>query len=103
MNRRTWFRLIPAWASLPMLLAKAAIADPMHADLQETLKFGLKCRRPVEFAFVALVAQKVNMGQLPRDMVLSQFNWAREKNSKVPFPYFEFGMRKRAAALGVAL
>ena len=89
--------------SLPVLLVRFAGADSEQANLEETLKFGLKCRRPTEFAFVELVVQKVNMGQLPRDMVLSQFDWAREKNAKVPFPYFEFGMRKRAAALGVSL
>ena len=102
MNRRTWLRMIPAWSAFS-LAAASALADPMEADLEETLKFGLKCRRPVEFAFLDTVVQKVNMGQLPRDMVLSQLKWAQEKNAKVPFPYFEFGIRKRAAALGVAL
>jgi hypothetical protein len=103
MKRRDWFRsAASAVCSLP-LAWQFALADPMQADLEETLKFGLKCRRPVEFAFVELVVQKVNMGQLPRDMVLSQFNWAREQSERVPFPYFQFGIKKRAAALGVDL
>ena len=75
----------------------------MQASFEETLKFGLKCRRQLEFDFVELVVQKVNQGQLPKDLVLSQFNWAREQNAKIPFPYFQFGMKKRAAAIGVDL
>ena len=103
MNRRRWFRAFGSAAlSLP-LVGKLALASPMQADLEDTLKFGLKCRRPLEFAFVELVVQKVNQGQLPKDLVLSQFSWAREQNAKVPFPYFQFGMKKRAAAIGVAL
>jgi hypothetical protein len=102
MNRRTWFRMIAASGVLP-LLVRTASADPMQASLEETLKFGLKCRRPVEFAFVELVVLKVNQGQLPKDLVLSQFNWAREQSERVPFPYFQFGMKKRAAAIGVDL
>lgn len=102
MNRRTWFRTILASSFIPLAL-RAASADPMQATLEETLKFGLKCRRPVEFAFVELVVLKVNQGQLPKDLVLSQFNWAREQSERVPFPYFQFGMKKRAAAIGVDL
>jgi hypothetical protein len=102
MKRRDWFLAAAALTSLP-LTWRVASADPMQADLEETLKFGLKCRRPVEFEFVELVVQKVNMGQLPRDLVLSQFDWARKQSEKIPFPYFQFGIRKRAAALGVDL
>ena len=103
MNRRHWIRSVASAAFSVPLLASHAIADPMQASFEETLKFGLKCRRPVEFAFVELVVQKVNQGQLPKDLVLSQFNWAREQNAKVPFPYFQFGMKKRAEAIGVDL
>ena len=102
MKRRDWILTAAGWLS-SSLAWRVASADPMQADLEETLKFGLKCRRPVEFEFVELVVQKVNMGQLPRDLVLSQFNWARNQSEKIPFPYFQFGMRKRAAALGVDL
>ena len=103
MNRRRWLRSFAlTLISLPLSIQSAS-ADPMQADLEETLKFGLKCRRPVEFAFVELVVQKVNQGLLPRDLVLSQFNWAREQSERVPFPYFQFGIRKRAAAIGVDL
>ena len=103
MNRRSWFRQFTlAVCSLP--LARLALADGQRvADLSETLRFGLKCRRPVEFEFVALVVQKVENNQLPQDMVLSMLQYARKKRPDQPFPYFEAGMKKRAAAIGVEL
>jgi hypothetical protein len=104
MNRRRWLGIFASgMLSLPLFGLRSALADPMEASFEETLKFGLKCRRPLEFDFVELVVLKVNQGQLPKDLVLSQFNWAREQNAKVPFPYFQFGMKKRAAAIGVDL
>ena len=103
MNRRHWLCVSVSFLmSLPLVFHSAS-ADPMQASFEETLKFGLKCRRQLEFDFVELVVQKVNQGQLPKDLVLSQFNWAREQNAKIPFPYFQFGMKKRAAAIGVDL
>lgn len=103
MNRRTWFRqFLLTVCSLP--LARLALADGQRvADLSETLRFGLKCRRPVEFEFVALVVQKVENNQLPQDMVLSMLQYARKKRPNQPFPYFEAGMKQRAAAIGVQL
>jgi hypothetical protein len=108
MNRRRWLQGLGsfAWGLLPLgalSLFQQAAANPMVANLDETLKFGLKCRLPSEFAFVDLVVLKVNQGQLPRDLVLSQFDWARQQRADIPFPYFQFGMRKRAAKLGVDL
>ena len=103
MNRRRWLCVsVSSLLSLPVAISSAS-ADPMQASFEETLKFGLKCRRQLEFDFVELVVLKVNQGQLPKDLVLSQFNWAREQNAKIPFPYFQFGMKKRAAAIGVDL
>jgi hypothetical protein len=102
MNRRRWLTGLGSLAmGLPAL--SRVLADPMQADFHETLKFGLKCRLPSEFAFVDLVVLRVDQGLLPKDLVLSQFNWSREQNPRIPFPYFQFGMRKRAAALGVDL
>lgn len=103
MNRRRWLAWLGSFAlSLP-LLSRLAKANPMQADFHQTLKFGLKCRLPDEFAFVDLVVLKVDQGLLPKVVVLSQFDWARKKRPHIPFPYFQFGMRKRAAALGVDL
>jgi hypothetical protein len=72
------------------------------ADLRTQLKSGLKCRRDVEFAFVELVAQMVDSGQLSVELVKGTFQWARRKRP-YPFPYFERAMRERAAAAGVVI
>jgi hypothetical protein len=73
------------------------------ASLRDTLRSGLRCRRPEEFAFVDLVVDKVDQNKIPQEMVLSMFNYARNRRPKLPFPYFEVGLRKRAAAIGVSL
>jgi hypothetical protein len=57
----------------------------------------------LEFEFVDLVVQKVDNKQLPQDMVLSMLQYARKKRPNQPFPYFEAGMKQRAAAIGVQL
>src|SRR5688572_7890456 len=98
MNRRRWLAGLGSFAVVLPLFLRRAHASPMQADFHETLKFGLKCRLPSEFAFVDLVVLKVDQGLLPKDLVLSQFNWSRQQSAKIPFPYFQFGMRKRAAA-----
>ncbi|MCI0358130.1 MAG: hypothetical protein L0211_06590 [Planctomycetaceae bacterium] len=105
MHRRTWMR------SLAFALCSLSIEGLAHsqeeprgvATLTETLRFGLKARRPVEFEFIDLVVQKVEQKLLPRDMVLSAMTYAQSKNKDRPYPYFEFSMKKRAAAIGVAL
>ena len=73
----------------------------------------LKCRRPEEFAFVDLVTAKVDSGELPLPLVLSMMKWARLRSRKeldagrrkndIPFPYFQEGLRLRAAEIGVDL
>jgi hypothetical protein len=103
MNRRTWFRslaiAVSSWTSASWLLAEGSGV----ASLRDTLRSGLRCRRPEEFAFVDLVVDKVDQNKIPKEMVLSMFNYARDRRPKLPFPYFEVGMKKRAAAIGVAL
>jgi hypothetical protein len=49
------------------------------------------------------VVQKVEQKLLPRDMVLSAMTYAQSKNKDRPYPYFEFSLKKRAAAIGVEL
>jgi hypothetical protein len=80
-----------------------AKADQQVANLKETLQSVLKCRRPEEFAFVEMVATKVNQGHLPLALVLSMMRWARERREDIPFPYFQEGLKRRAAELGVQL
>ncbi len=71
-------------------------------DLKIQLEKGLKARLPREFAFIAQVVGKVDNDQLPRDLVESTFLWARVKRP-YPFPYFETGLRVRAARRGISL
>ena len=75
---------------------------PGGPDLKTTLEKGLKARRPVEFAFLADVAARVEDGRLPKRLVDSTFLWARQKHD-YPFPYFERGLKLRARRLGIAL
>lgn len=78
-------------------------ADSQQPTLKETLRSVLKCRRPEEFAFVDLVVTKVEQGELPRSLVLNMMQWARRRREDLPFPYFQEGLRRRAAELGVQL
>ena len=72
------------------------------ADLEQTLKSGLKARRPVEFAFIEQVVERVKAKQIPISLVQTTFSWAR-RHQPYPYPYFERGMRERAQKLGVTL
>ena len=83
--------------------AAVRAADPEKPDLGETLRFGLRCRKPEEVAFVDLVVQKVDQKKLPLELVLSMFKWSRERRPDIPFYYFQAGLRKRAADIGVEL
>jgi hypothetical protein len=103
MNRRSWFRSFVLALSWVPLVRLAFAEDPRVANLSETLRFALRCRRPVEFQFVALVVEKVEDKELPLDMVLSMLQYARKRRPSQPFPYFQAGMKKRAAAIGVEL
>ena len=103
MNRRLWLARLASTC----LFAASAGAQRAGADeqvsLKNTLEKGLYCRKPNEFQFVALVVQKVEQKQLSSEIVLSMFKWSRERRPHFPFPYFEAGLRHRAAALGVEL
>ena len=70
------------------------------ANLQEQLEKGLRARLPQEFAFIDRVVKMVEKGKLPLDLVRSTFDWARDKRP-YPFPYFERGLKKRAARIGI--
>src|SRR5262245_64704858 len=107
MKRRTW--LSGGLAALASFFSAGyAAAGPEQANLNETLRYVLRARRPQEFEFVDLVTLKVKQGKLPVALVLSMMKWAveraREKgNGNIPFPYFQEGLRLRAKELGVDL
>ncbi len=105
MHRRTWIRTLAfALGSLSLRSFARSQEEPRGvATLTDQLRFGLKARRPVEFEFIDLVVDKVEQKLLPRDMVLSAMTYAQTKNKDRPYPYFEFSLKKRAAAIGVEL
>lgn len=72
------------------------------AELRDQLEGGLLARLPREFAFIGRVTAMVEGRQLPLDLVMSTFQWARRKKP-YPFPYFERALRTRAARLGIAI
>lgn len=72
------------------------------ADLEQTLKSGLRARRPVEFAFIDQVVELVKAKQIPIALVQTTFSWAR-RHQPYPYPYFERGMRERAQKMGVTI
>jgi hypothetical protein len=105
MTRRFWLRALASlggcWALVG--IGQTARADQQQANLKETLRTVLRCRRDEEFEFADLVALKVEQGQLPLDMVLSMLKWARKRRPELPFPYFKEGIKQRAASIGVNL
>jgi hypothetical protein len=115
MTRRYWLRCVACWASCLATLGigRRALADQQQANLNETLRSVLKCRRPEEFAYVNLVTQKVDQGVLPVALVLSMMQWAKKRSKQemdagrrktdIPFPYFQQGLKLRAAEIGVNL
>jgi hypothetical protein len=90
--------------TVPSHSAATATAAPgkKSADLREMLEAGLKARRPEEFAFIKRVVAQVQTGELPQDLVRSTFDWARYKRP-YPFPYFERGLKVRAAQRGIVV
>lgn len=74
------------------------------ASLAIQLKAGLKVRKPSEQAFITQVVALVDKKVLPLPMVLSVFQYARKKEQRYPFFYFQKALKIRAAKeLGVKL
>ncbi len=71
-------------------------------DLRDMLTTGLKCRRPVEFAYIDGIVALVDAGVLPESLVRSTFAYAR-KRRPYPLVYFQQALRRRAKKLGIAV
>lgn len=98
-TRRQWFvQLFAGIASLFGL--RVASAQQQQATLKEQLNFGLKARRPQEFAWIESVVTMVEQGELPVKLVNVSFNWAR-KRGKYPYQYFVRALRSLAARQGI--
>jgi len=95
------------WAAGQTAIAAQPTENPASsegavANLKVQLQAGLKARLPGEFAFIDRVIAMVDQKQLPFDLVQSTFMWARVKKP-YPFPYFENGLRTRAARQGIEI
>lgn len=116
MTRRFWLRCF-AWTvglfGWHCWYARQSTSDQQQATLNELLRSKLKCRRPQEFAYINLVTAKVDAGVLPPALVLSMMKWAcrraaeeieaGRRSTDIPFPYFQEGLHRRAAEIGVDL
>jgi hypothetical protein len=105
MHRRNWLTALCGFVGSAFLFvaAPAFAQDGKPITLEDRLKAGLKCRRPEEFEFVELVAKFVKEGKLTSEMVLGTYQWATRQRADAPFYYFQYGLRRRAAAIGVQL
>jgi hypothetical protein len=70
-------------------------------ELKDQLYFGLRTFQPEQQAFLDQVVQKVDNQEIPRSMVNIVFVWAKKRNPRVPYPYFEIAMRLLAERRGV--
>lgn len=103
MDRRWWFKNIFQWAVIAACWPVGRLLGQQPVTLKQRLQSGLLCRRPEEFAFVGMVADKVNAGELPMDLTLSTMQWAVKQNPKFPYYYFQYSIRKQAATIHVSL
>jgi hypothetical protein len=95
---------LPAWGqdSLDMNEAERML-DIEVVELRDQLVFGLRTFQPAQRQFIDLVIQKVESKEISRAMVNVVFVWARKRNPKVPYPYFEIVLRLLAERKGVVL
>jgi hypothetical protein len=70
-------------------------------DLRSQLVFGLRTNLPGQVQFIDSVIAKVESKEIPRAMVNVIFVWARKRNPKIPYPYFEVALRLLAEKRGV--
>jgi hypothetical protein len=97
---------LPDPASQPVASTLPVPMLPTFEDtptLKTILQLGLRCRRQYEFDFTVAVVEKVENGELPLDLTLAIFSWARQKRPRYPFIYFQRAMQLRAEELGVEL
>lgn len=98
-SRRQWFTQLAGSAGVLISFGHATAQDT--PTLKEQLEFGLRARRPEEFAWIESVVDMVNTGQLPKKLVTVCFNWSRKKNTKYPYQYFVRSLRILASRQGI--
>ncbi|RMF42165.1 MAG: hypothetical protein D6753_08200 [Planctomycetota bacterium] len=113
-TRRRWFAVLAGVVALGMLpVAQAQEGNSLNSaerlternvvSLEDQLTKGLRTFRADQQQWIKLVVVEVENQRLPRAMVNVVFKWARQRNPKVPFPYFQFAMRELAKRRGVIL
>ena len=102
LSRRQWLVgccALIGWSSWQ--LGNAQAEDFNVASLRDQLRAVLKARRDLEFVFISHVADLVDEGKLPRDLVLAIMKYAVGKRPHTPYPWFEKAIRIKAEELGV--
>jgi hypothetical protein len=96
--------------SAPVQPSDPANRAGRQISLEDQLRVGLKAVTKADFAFIELVVQKVEVGELPRRLVDSTFLWARRRVQrqrpeyrKRPMVYFQPALVLRSRAIGVEL
>lgn len=92
----------------PLVVTPAKPDQPI--TLRDRLVVGLQARLKSEVDFCDNVADKVNSGKLPQQLVDETFFWARQRAASIrnghkyrPIVYFQPGLRARAAKLHLSL
>ncbi len=80
-----------------------SIDNTRLTELEDQLRYGLRCVTPSQIEYVGIVAAAVEQGRIPRAMVNLVYRWSIERNPRVPFPYFQFALRELAKRRGITL
>jgi hypothetical protein len=111
-NRRYWLGSVIG--GLSWLIARPSSAQDGHsfnsaqqgrgaASLKDQLTRGLRTATPEQEKFVDKVVMEVESGRLPRALVNLMYRWSLERNPRIPFPYFQYGITVMAKRQGVSL
>jgi hypothetical protein len=96
-----------SWLLLVLALSVPAPAGERApgsiTDLADRLATGLRVKAPADVAFCEQVAERVQEGKLPAEVVDATYTWAIGRGKKYPFPAFQHVIRLKAAKLGVPL
>lgn len=82
---------------------EASTGGVQVATLEQQLISRLKATTEDRQAYIRLVVQKTETGELERARVLGIERYAIRRNPNFPFPYFERAMRHEASKLGIYL
>jgi hypothetical protein len=104
MRLKTWLAAAVMLIVLVLLTLATRAAGPVTPggpplSLYDMLSKGLRARRPVDFEYCRLIADKVDTGELPLHMVHGTFFYAYKKYRR-PLQYFQQALHLRAKKEG---